>query len=72
MELINQIDVPVFNESVMAIYLQLVRLTIVVTMNHWSGMVYIFSVFMPNIFHKNGGCILLICDFVDILNETGI
>ena len=72
MELNDKIDVPVLLESLMAIYLQLVSLTIEVTLNHWSGMVNISCVLMPNIFNQNRGGIRFQFDFVEILIETEI
>ena len=65
-ELFYQIDIPVFLETMMTVELQLVGLPVVVTLNHRSGMVYISSVFMPDIFYDNVGFIRLLCDFLYI------
>ena len=56
----------------MAINLQLVVLPVVVTLNHYSCMVSIFSVLMPNIFYDKIGCIWFINDFFDILININI
>ena len=71
-ELIDKTDVPVCFEAMMTIKLQLVVLTVVVTLNHYSCMVNVFSVLMPNIFYDKSGCIWLLCDFLEILIELNI
>ena len=56
----------------MTINLQLVVLIIIVTLNHYSCMVSIFSVLMPNIFYDESGCIWLLFDFFEIFIEINI
>ena len=47
----NILNVPVFQKRCVTIYLQLVSLTIVMSLVHLSGMVYILGIFMPYIFN---------------------
>ena len=54
----------------MTVNLQLVGLAIVVTLDHLSSMVNIFSVLMPYVFQENRRSFWILCNFLKILFEV--
>ena len=70
MEHHNILNVPVFQKRGVTIYLQLVSLTIVMSLVHLSGMVYILGIFMPYIFNKDSRFVWLLRYFIDKIFEV--
>ena len=60
MKLADYVNIPVFYETVVAVDLHLIRLTVIVALDHLSSMVYILGVLMPYSFYKYLRCVWLL------------
>ena len=67
LELLDTFRIPVFRESVVTIYLQLVSFVLVITLNHLSDVVDIQGIFNINSFYDDRGRIWLLQNFINVL-----
>ena len=70
MKLVDYANVPVWLESMVTVELHLIRLTVIVALDHLSGMVYILSILMPYSFYEDLRCVWLLGHFLDVFFET--
>ena len=69
MKLVDYVNVPVWLESMVTVELHLIRLTVIVALDHLSGMVYIFSILMPYSFYEDLRCVWLLGHLHDVVFE---
>ena len=69
MKLVDYANVPVWLESMVTVELHLIRLTVIVALDHLSGMVYILSILMPYSFYEDLRCVWLLGHLQDVVFE---
>ena len=69
MKLVDYVNVPVCLESMVTVDLHLIRLTVIVALDHLSGMVYILSILMPYSFYEDLRCVWLLGHLQDVVFE---